>query len=110
MSYLRGEHYTWVGNGCPQDCPNRPQESNDVYSCIEHDYIWINGLVMPLHVFDLIVAMRYAEMIEEGLVERTEQEAVEKGGLGSWALKRKFGRNPEQELHDHLRRTFRSFK
>lgn len=105
MSYLRGEYYTWVGSSCPEDCPNFPRPG--VYRCPEHDYIWLptnDRNTMPLWVFDLLVAMRGAELIEEGRIHEVAEEALRQaaGNFGSYPLARLFGRDPIKELNDYL--------
>lgn len=79
MSYIRGEHYTWVsGDGDDER--------------IHFDFGYAQGHSMPLSIFDALVAMRWAEMSEE---ERTKAEvramADYGGNLGCDALRRKHG-------------------
>ena len=104
MSYIRGDYYSWVGtlSGSPEEIEGRSGRSE------EHDYIQMNAngrsIEMPLEIFDELVAMRYAEMIEEGIIEDVELRAIEKydGNIGSWALQRKHGKDPGADLKAFL--------
>lgn len=99
MSYIRGEFYTWV-SGC-----DRHHLPSGARTCYEHDRIWIAAVTaLPMEVFDALVVMRHAELVEEGLLEENEQRVVEKygGNFGSYALQKKRGGDPEGDLHRRL--------
>lgn len=75
MSYIRGDYYTFVsasGDG-------------------EHiNFMFSEGSTsMPLEIFDELVAMRVAEMIEEGKLEAAAERAIQKysGNVGCSALR-----------------------
>lgn len=55
---------------------------------------------IPLHIFDAIVAMRYAQLQEEGNIELIESHAINtcSGRSDSFALQRKHGRNPSLDF------------
>lgn len=102
MSYMRGKYYAWIGShAVPDECPTCQKGK-----CGEHDYIMINELELPLNIFDQLVVMRYAEMLEDGIAENVERSTMTKqeGNFGSWALQRKLGLDPAQSLKSYLDR------
>lgn len=100
MSYIRGDYYSWVGGTDESEFIHiasptiECRDCGDV-RCHKPDH-YLTWLVMPMEVFDELVAMRHAQLVEEGRLEQAEQRAAEKyaGNGGCYALRRKLGLPP----------------
>lgn len=122
---MRSPVYAWVGGDCDDDCPDdcpvpehetihlwaregeegisdpiyerETTEESDPYSG------FICGIAMPLPVFDQLVVMRYAQLVEEPDNFRRAVDAVRGlGNFGAFRLRELLGEDPMAELRRHL--------
>lgn len=74
MAYMRGKYYTYENfNGS----------------------FWMFGLgFVPPDIVDDFVVMRYAKLVEEGKIKKTEKRAIRncEGNIGCDALRKKYGK------------------
>ena len=135
---MRGEWYVWSGSDCPSSCPTILE--NLRFSCAEHGYIAMwhdpNGehhrrarvwyapwrwrwfpqgerLEIPRKVYDELVVMRFAEMLEDGSWRQVVERVAKAGtyNFGAVALAELLGFDPgetwaretEQRVEEHLR-------
>jgi hypothetical protein len=86
MAYMRGDYYIWRGSCYAAEGLDDPPDSRE---CIYFSTPDMSGS-MDMDVFDDLVVMRYAQIVEQGRMREVKERAAQnyEGNFGCDALRK----------------------